>query len=256
MEDFISPKYQMSLINKISAAIISEYKTWENIEYYISKWHIPSDNWNNQEENFTIKFQESGVIHLDKTLHNIDSNLLLEIAIDIGVETPNFIPSRTTFINEIKSDYKTAQETFEKAFKQIESHPDIAIGLANSALESIMKEILKDDSLTTKYNKNKTLYELTGDLLKEFQMFPSENVPSEIKMIGSSLLTISQSIERLRSESTNMHGKTNEDYIVSESIYAYFIINSITTIGLFLNSFYKTKFPKKTEQSTKDDLPF
>lgn len=256
MTDFISPKYQMSLIKKISAAIIAEYETWESIEYYILKWHIPSDSWNNSDENFRIIYKESKLINLDKTLHNMNSNLLLEIAIDIGVETPNFIPSRTTFINEIKSDYKTAQETFEKAFKQIESHPDIAIGLANSALESILKEILKDEKLSTKYNSKKTLYDLTRDLLKEFQLFPGEKVPLEINLIGSSLLTISQSIEKIRSESTNMHGKTDEDYIVSESIYAYFVINSITTIGLFLNSFYKTKFPKKTEPSTKDDLPF
>jgi len=56
------------------------------------------------------------------------------------LETPDFIPCIPTFRNEIKSDYKTASATFEKAFRQIEEHPDIAIGLANSSLESIIKK--------------------------------------------------------------------------------------------------------------------
>ena len=41
---------------------------------------------------------------------------LLKIAIDI-VNTLDFIPSISTFKNELKSDYKIAFETFTKAFK-------------------------------------------------------------------------------------------------------------------------------------------
>ena len=69
---------------------------------------------------------------------------LLRIAIDLGVDTPDFIPSIPAFKNEMKSSYKTAYDTFAKAFKQVEEDPNTAIGLANSALESIIKEILKD----------------------------------------------------------------------------------------------------------------
>jgi len=38
-------------------------------------------------------------------------------------------------------------------------------------------------------------------------------------------------------------------------MYAYFIINNVTTIGLFLNSYYKKKFPK-IETSSENELPF
>jgi hypothetical protein len=82
--------------------------------------------------------------------------------------------------------------------------------------------------------------------------------PIEIKTIGSSLLAINQSIEKLRSEKTNFHGKTNDDYLINDTIYTYFVVNAVTTVGLFLNSYYSTKYPK-SKQTTIDelgDLPF
>ena len=250
----------MQLIENIEKAIWNNYSSYKKVEYYIKKWHVSDGDWNNYDENFSIIRKDSDDIDLLSTLHNIDGETLLKIAIDLGIETPDFIPSIPIFRNELKSDYKTASLTFEKAFKQIEEHPDIAVGLANSALESIIKEILKDDRIKVKLNSKKTLYDLTSDLLKEFQLFPDSDMPKEIKTIGSSLLAINQSIEKLRSENTNMHGKTLDDYIIKDSIFTYFVVNSITTVGLFLNSFYQEKFPKVVDEIDTfiddDDLPF
>jgi hypothetical protein len=101
-----------------------------------------------------------------------------------------------------------------------------------------------------------TLYRLTSIILKEFNLTNEDN-PKEIKTIGNSLLTMNQAIEKLRSEKTNFHGKTNDDYLINDSIYTYFVINSVTTVGLFLNSYYKTKFPKPKPIVDMDyDLPF
>ena len=186
----------------------------------------------------------------------MNNEILLKIAIDLGIETPNFIPSIPIFRNELKTNFETANQIFEKAFKQIEENPETAIGLANSALESIIKEILKDEKLKTKLNPKRTLYELTSDILKEFQLYPNSNIPIEIKTIGSSLLSITDAIEKLRSEKTDFHGKIKEDYIVNDSIYAYFIINTVSTIGLFLNSYYKNKYqPENVFEDDNDDLP-
>jgi hypothetical protein len=260
MNGSVSPKYLMKLITDIEKAIWEEYGTYKNVRHYISKWHIIDSDWNNYSENFSITTKENGEIDLITTLHGIDGETLLKIAIDLGVDTPDFIPSIPTFRNEIKSDYKTASATFENAIKQIETHPDIAISLANSALESIIKEIFKDHRIETKPKQGKTLYDLTCELLKEFQLFPDSNMPKEIKTIGSSLLAINQNIEKLRSEKTNVHGKTNEDYIIEDPLYTYFIVNSVTTVGLFLKSYYGLKFPKAKVNDNKndflDDLPF
>lgn len=250
----------MNLIREIEKAIWAEYGSYKNVKLYISKWQVVHSSWNDYSENFAIVSKDNGEIDLSSTLHGIDGETILKIAVDLGVNTPDFIPSIATFRNEIKSDYTTASATFEKAFMQIETHPDIAISLANSALESIIKEIFKDEKIGTKPKQGKTLYDLTVELLKEFQFFPGLDMPIEIKTIGSSLLAINQNIEKLRSEKTSVHGKTAGDYIVEDSLYTYFIVNSVATIGLFLKSYYKMKFTKvdlnQNETDISDDLPF
>ena len=260
--EMISPKYQMQLVSKISDALFNLFSNskYKNVELYIKKWHEVEYNYNNfPEENFEIVKKSDGNIDLLTTLHNIHGELLLKIAIDIGIETPDLIPSIPVFRNEIKAEFESASATFEKAFKQIEEHPDIAIGLVNSALESIIKEILNDERVSIKDASKKTLYDLTSEILKAFQLFPNSEMPKEIKTIGSSLLSINQSIEKLRSDKTTLHGKTNTDYIISDSLYTYFVVNSVATVGLFLNSFYKSKFPKEKKEEDyidTEDLPF
>lgn len=248
MENVISPLYLMKLIAEIGTALRLQFNSdYDTILFYLEKWHIHNDgyNFNDYWENFTIYKYDNGIIDLAKTLNSIsDTDILLKIAIDLGVDTPDFIPSIPTFRNEIKVKYTSASATFESAFKKIESEPSIAIGLANSALESIIKEILKDDRIGSKIKKDKTLYDLTSEILKVFKLFPNSEIPEEIKAIGSSLLAISQGIEKLRSDKTDFHGKTSDDYKIEDSIYTYFVVNCVTTVGLFINSYYKTKFPQ------------
>ena len=90
-------------------------------------------------------------------------------------------------------------------------------------------------------------------------MFPNgknSEMPEEINNIGSSLLNISQNIEGLRSKKTNLHGKAKDDYVLSDSLYAYFIVNSVITVGMFLKSFYETKYEVNIVEEEPDDLPF
>lgn len=254
----------MKLVLDVDKALWDTYKSYKNVQFYIEKWH--TEEWYddfNSNQNFIIHKKDSGEIDLIPTLNSMDGETLIKVAIDLGVDTPDFIPSIPTFRNEIKAEYPSASATFEKAFKQIEEHPDIAIGLVNSALESIIKEILKDERIEVKPQNGDTLYKLTSAILKQFQLFPNRSMPEEIKIIGSSLLAINQSIEKLRSEKTNLHGKTNEDYVINDPLYAYFIVNSVVTVGLFLNSFYKKNYPpieiEKEEPEIdldENDLPF
>lgn len=109
----------------------------------------------------------------------MDGQLLLQIAIDLGIETPDFLPSVPIFKNELKKHYSTAKQSFDIASKDVLDRPDVAIGMANSTLESIIKTILNDLDIT--YNKNNTLYKLTEEVLGYFGMFPDKTLPSEIK---------------------------------------------------------------------------
>jgi hypothetical protein len=241
MDEIVSPKYQMQLIASVEQAIWDEYRTYKQVRLYINKWHNNNYDskgyYDNFWENFSIVEKSNGEIDLTATLHNLKGSDLLKMAIDLGVDTPNFIPSIPTFKNELKSDYKTAYDTFTKAYKLIDTDPSTAIGLANSALESIIKEILKDERIASKIKGNETLYNLSVIILKEFNLTNNDNI-QEIKTIGGSLISINQSIEKLRSQKTHFHGKTSEDFIINDPIFTHLVINSVATVGLFLDSYY------------------
>ena len=255
----ISPRFQMSIVQNINDRLFELYKSYEDVANYLDKWHIVYDCYGDN-ENFYLfyKDEERKKLDVKKTLHHIDGEILLKIAIDLGVETPDYIPSIPIFKNELKSSYETASQTFEKAFKNVEEDPSLAIGLANSALESVIKEILKDDRIDVVWNEKDTLSNLVKSICKAFKLTTDSEMPNEIKTISSSLLNACKAIDDLRSDKTIFHGKMDSNYVVAEPLYAYFIVNAVSTIGLFLLNFYKLRFPKTVESVFWDinDLPF
>jgi len=255
MIEKISPKFKMQLLLEIENAIWNEYKTYKRVRQYMEQW-IEEYDWNNQ--NFVIITKgDTNEIDLTQTLTHIDDETVLQIAADIGVNTPDFIPAVAEIYNIFKVNYQTAGETFKQALNQCHEHPDNAISLANSALESIVKHILKDSKFEN-FDKTKTLYEQAIDILKQFQIYPEKEMPTEVKTIGSSLLAVSRAIEQLRSEKTTSHGKLTEDKIIEDPLYASFIINSVATVGLFLINYYNKKFNIEEQQplTSTDELPF
>lgn len=255
MTDLNSPKYQMELISFIKKAVYEEYKEPNQVQFYIKKWHKidVDEEFDIDTENFKINKNIDGDIDLDSTLNLMDTTLLLKIATDLGFETPYFIPSISSFRNELKDNYKIAYNTFETAYNQVEHDPSSAIGFANSVLESIIKEILRDDLISVEISGNETLYDLAKKIVKAFNINDTEH-PIEIKTINSSLLGISQAIEKVRSEKTNFHGKSTGDIIINDSIYAYFILNAVSTIGLFFISYYNKKYLSQAIKNVVDNL--
>lgn len=81
-------------------------------------------------------------------------------------------------------------------------------------------------------------------------------MPHEIRTLSSSLINACKAIEDLRSDKTEFHGKTDSNYLITESLYAYFIVNAVSTIGLFLLNFYKMKYPILQSELSIDELPF
>lgn len=181
--------------------------------------------------------------------------------IDLGIETPDFIPSIPTFRNKLKDEYKNASTSFEKAFHNIEKKPADAVGNANSVLESIIKEILSDSRFAhISVVSNASSKKLVQEILKVFQLNPdSPELPSQMKPISSSFVTVAKAIEDLRSDNTLFHGQDSEKYLISEPLYAYFVVNACATVGLFLIDFYEKKFPKVqmlNDDIFDDELPF
>lgn len=252
----ISAVYRMELIEKLDKTIWSKYSSYKKVEQYVKLNQTLYDDFGNA--NFDIVYVNNNIQLLD-TLGNIaqsDSELLIKMAIDLGIETPDFIPSIPTFRNKLKDDYKNASTSFEKAFQNIEKNPADAVGNANSVLESIIKEILSDIRFThISVVSNATSKKLVQEILKVFQLNPdSHELPSQMKSISSSFITVAKAIEDLRSDNTLFHGQDSEKYLISEPLYAYFVVNACATVGLFLIDLYEKKFPK--EQTLSDGIEF
>ena len=252
----------MDIVQKINDSLFKQFTSYENVEAYLNKWHQEEhDDFNYFWENFHIYYRDEAKKKIDasKTLHNVDGETLLKIAIDLGIETPDYIPSVPTFKNELKSSYETASLTFEKAFRNVETDPSLAIGLANSALESIIKEILKDSRINVTWGEKETLTKLIGNICKAFGLQSNGNFPKEIKTLASSLINAGKAIEDLRSDKTEFHGKTDGDLMIEDAVYAYFVVNATTTVGLFLLNFYKSNYPPVNNMPmaiSDDGLPF
>lgn len=256
-----SPRQILNIIDQINKIIWCEYVSYDKVLSYIKRWQ--ERVWNADDTidngyysvNFEIVYKDQGKknINLMQTLNNMNDELLFKIAVDIGVQVPNIIYAVPQIISLASKDYTDVHSVLEVAYKKVEQDPSHSIALANSALETIIKRILSNININ--YSKKDTLYNLAQTILKEFKMFHGTTELKDVRDIGSGLLKISKSIEDLRSNHTKeAHGKLDDDYVIDDPLYAYLLINAVSTIGLFLLNFYEKKYKKNF--SVDDDIPF
>jgi hypothetical protein len=246
----IAPSITMTLVDKIEKKIWNKYSSYKNVLRYIRRWHQESPN--NYDENFSVRFQDNGNnIDLPATLDGMDDELLFQIAVDLNIEVPGLIYSVAEIKGMLADKYENAASTFDKACQKIYSEPSTAILMANSALERIIKKICADGTVD-KCKSSDTLYALTAHILKQFNFFPDKSLNANIRNIGSGLLNASQAIENLRSNHTDAHGTESE--VISDPLYAMLVVNSVSTIGLFLLGYYDKHY--KQQIFDDDVIPF
>lgn len=255
----VSPKYMIGLIDQIEKTIWEQMTSYKNVEAYIKRWY--ESNGGAYWENFHIFYFQNATdkIDLSATLRDIeDDELLFRIAIDLGIEVPGLVYSIPEIKGILANGYETAAATFENALKKVSDEPATSVCCANSALESIIKHICQDSSMSY-CNPKDTLYNLAQHILKEFKLYPCKDMEREIQIIGKGLLSVAQNIEAMRSKHADTsHGKTADDYIINEDLYSKFVLNAVTTVGLFLLNFYeKVYVPNKSKyQPINDEIPF
>ena len=258
----ISPKYLMELISEVEKKLLSmwEESKYKNVHYYILKWHEEYEDFN-QGENFHIYYQNDN-IDLNTTLHRMPGDILMKIAIDLGINTPGYLPSIPLFKNDLKNLNKNAYSAYENAFKALHENPDEAVSLANSVLESILKTILIEIGVDKEEIQRLNHIKLMQKVLKEYKFLHSESSDiTEVRDIASALMNIANNIEDLRSAKTKAHGRAADDYLVDDPLWAVFTINVVTTLGLFLNDYKNKKYKsvedtEKTESVEYNALPF
>lgn len=265
----ISPKYMMELIPGVEQTLWELFPNskYQNVRRYIEKWHEEYEtynNWNEETENFHIYFRDDAnkEIDLAETLHKMSNDIVIKIAIDLGIDTPGFLPVVPQFKNILKDENQSAYQNFDRATKDVYENPDLAVNLASSTLEGVIKTILSDDSFATRSTDigNKSLTKLVAALIAEFGFNDKTKCPQELITIAGQLRGIGATIDDLRSDKSTAHGKAHYEYVIDDPLWAAFIVNTSASLGMFLWEYYTKKYrPNRVEGAptvdTSSDAP-
>lgn len=260
----ISPLYMTQLADKVENKLwgFFEGSKYKKVRRYIERWHSEEAySW----ENFEIYFidDDHEKIDLGETLAKMPNEILIKIAIDMGVETPGLIPEIPRFKNVLKESNENALQMFIQATKLIYEKPDEAVVLSESTLEGVVKTICNDSRLQIDSNLVKAgpQKKLIKELIKALDLSAGVNMPPELSSLAEHLREASDSIREIRNSKTAAHGKIQDEYVIDDPLWAEFIVNSCATLGLFLYFFYKRKFPEDSNSESDDgfntdNIPF
>lgn len=248
----ISPKFALDIAKKVSKKLTDDYSN-DEIRSYLMKFH--KDCYNDLvnmvliPKNFKFEYvnNSSDVVDVFKTLMSMPGDVLIKVAMDLGIETPGFIPAIPEFKQEIRKISDVMANIFDEAYKVALENPKDSASKCSSTLESLLKEILTDSrvagDLEEAYNSKDTLAKNVGKLIKVFKS-KGQNIDrfNELctKIFDSVVL-----IGGIRNNHTVAHGHEQNDILVDDPMYAYFIINATSTLGLFLLDCYKKFYPAK-----------
>jgi hypothetical protein len=179
-------------------------------------------------------------VYVQEILANAKNQIVLEVAKDLGLINSNDVIDSTYVLENYFSDHGLEQcmRDFNRCLENISNDYDSAIGNASSTLESIFKAIL--DDMGEKYPKDESLSPLATDVFNKLNLSPSEHTNPEIKRILGGLLNAGLGIGTLRTKFSSFHGKGSNQKRL-ETRHARLVINSLTTIGLFVLETYLQK---------------
>lgn len=243
---------------KLGQKIWEKYTSYRNVKLFLVS-AVVEGGWN-EPDSFQVFYQdkEQNKVDVEKTVLYMSPYETVKMAIDLGIDTPGFLPAIPKFKNILKDENQTAFQNFERAVKNVYENPDQAVSLAASTLEGAIKTILSDESFTMPKGKNPSLTKLVSTIVKEFGFDDKTKCPQELITIASQLRGLGQAIDDLRSDKSTAHGKKHDEYVVDEPLWAGFIVNTSATLGLFLWEYYEKKYkPAKQEETLNapDDRP-
>lgn len=253
----ISPAYITDLKMILGQKIWEKYSTYRKVRLFLVS-SVIEGGWN-EPDSFQIFYQDDEQLKVDveKTILHMSPYETVKMAVDLGLDTPGFLPAIPKFKNILKNENQSAFQNFERAVKNVYENPDQAVSLASSTLEGVIKTILSDDNFTLPKAKNPSLTKLVGQMVRELGFDDKTKCPQELVTIASQLRGLGQAIDDLRSDKSTAHGKSHEEYVIDDPLWAGFIINTSASLGLFLWEYYEKKYkPAKQERAEDtDDKP-
>ncbi len=258
----ISPAFITSLKMQLAQKIWEKYSSYKNVKLFLVS-SVIEGGWN-EPDSFQVFYQddEQQRVDVEKTILHMPAYETIKMAIDLGIDTPGFLPIVPKFKNVLKDENQTAFQNFERAVKNVYENPDQAVALAASTLEGIIKTILSDEAFSEVATKNLSLTKLTNSIVRAFGFDDNTKCPKELITIAGQLRGLGKAIDDLRSDKSSAHGKNHNDYVVDDPLWASFTVNTSASLGLFLWEYYENKYKPAVEKDAEDgpvpleDIPF
>lgn len=227
----MDPLERFHIIDTIGRVLQEQYST-RDINTILIGYGIPNNG---------TSIASSKWIYVKDLLSSIGDETILQIAHDLKLPVPNTVNNGSIKLAELLDGtaFIHAKNDFDEAIQALESHPNIAIGLASTTLESIYKSIL--DSFNTSYPDDESLQPLQKAVFEKMELSLDGQADPEIKRILGGLINVGAGIGTLRTRYSSFHGKGEKQYRL-EKRHALLAINSMSTIGLFLIQTYQEKY--------------
>ena len=252
--DDISPALITDLKKQLEQKIHERYHSDKDIRLFMVSSAVEG-SWN-APDSFRVFYQDDKEqrVDVEETILHMPAYETVKMAIDLGIDTPGFLPMVPKFKNILKDENQTAFQNYERAVKNVYESPDQAVALAASTLEGIIKTILSDEAFSEVATKNPSLTKLTSSIVNAFGFDDNTKCPKELITIASQLRGLGKAIDDLRSDKSSAHGKNRNEYIVDDPLWSGFVVNVSASLGLFMWEYYKKKYRPAVENNGDDEL--
>ncbi|MBD5175604.1 MAG: abortive infection family protein, partial [Bacteroidales bacterium] len=78
---------------------------------------------------------------------------------------------------------------------------------------------------------------------KAYALLPNSENITEVRTLVSGLQKCATAMGEIRGDKTLLHGHKSGDIVISDPASAYFVVNAVTSIGLYLIQVYKKLYP-------------
>lgn len=196
------------------------------IEFYLTRWQIEFDNWDDDEE--------------IKRLIKVIKLTGFDYKKDLGLVNSGGAKISLTNIKELakKNDLNYILKECERIEKEAETDPEDAITSAKAMVESSLKHIL--DSEGEGYKNNEGLRDLYKKVSQIMNLSPGGHNELMFKTILSGMINVINGLDEIRNEYGDAHGKSVKNY-KPETRHAILAVNAAKAIIEFLLSTYDHK---------------
>lgn len=238
----LKPIEKYKLIESIALKLQAEYNT-RGINNLLSGYKV---------ETYIVDIVPSKREYVCELLKDQISSKILEIAADLDLIDQKTLLTESNFKNILDAnELNSVIDDFNRAIKNVTIDPEVAITSASSTLESICKAVC--DFFNEPYPSAESMQPLINKAYKLLNLSCDQHANEQIKKILGGLNSVVTGIGTLRTKNSAAHGHGIKKYKLSQR-HARLVVNSCSTIGLFILETYYENFSKSNFELNESQL--